>query len=467
MGPAPSPVHVSAAFSCPCDVHGLIVHRAATRASRHREPRFRTFLPVRKEIALFVADLPARQGGCRIPKACVHSSFERCAHASLFADSRITGNSRGHYERHIPVTCFHTSPAFTLKRSRMTESKPTTNDILAKIRAQKAGAKEDTAPAESSSTPESASPTESAPAEPAKPATAPPTGNPADILAAVRKQGAVGGKKAAATPAAAPRGTSDILSAIRGGGGGGGAAASPAKKTPAAAKPTAVDTAAASGMSAAEMVKAARSGPKTTADEKPEIRLPVKPLAAKVPKPVVSPTKKTVEPRRSFLGRSLAAVCSPIFIAWSSFIAMTATSLLATARFMMPNVLVEPPTKFKIGPPTDYASGTVSTKWQAQFAIWVVNAEIDGSQMIYVLSTVCTHLGCTPNWLEGEQKFKCPCHGSGFYKTGVNFEGPAPRPLERMGVRLAEDGMLEVDKSVKFQQELGQWSNAASFVPIA
>ena len=36
-----------------------------------------------------------------------------------------------------------------------------------------------------------------------------------------------------------------------------------------------------------------------------------------------------------------------------------------------------------------------------------------------------------PNWLDGEQKFKCPCHGSGFYMTGVNFEGPAPRPLER------------------------------------
>jgi cytochrome b6-f complex iron-sulfur subunit len=133
---------------------------------------------------------------------------------------------------------------------------------------------------------------------------------------------------------------------------------------------------------------------------------------------------------------------------------------------MMPNVLVEPPTKFKIGPPNDYAPGTVSTKWQAQFNIWVVNGDIDGVQMIYALSTVCTHLGCTPNWLEGEQKFKCPCHGSGFYKTGVNFEGPAPRPLERVGIRLAEDGMLEVDKSVKFQKELGQWANPSSFVGV-
>ena len=140
--------------------------------------------------------------------------------------------------------------------------------------------------------------------------------------------------------------------------------------------------------------------------------------------------------------------------------------VLGVARFMMPNVLVEPPTKFKIGPPNDYAPGTVSTKWQAQFNIWVVNGEVDGVRSIYALSTVCTHLGCTPNWLEGEQKFKCPCHGSGFYKSGVNFEGPAPRPLERFGIRLAEDGMLEVDKSVKFQKELGQWTNPACFVGV-
>ncbi len=174
-----------------------------------------------------------------------------------------------------------------------------------------------------------------------------------------------------------------------------------------------------------------------------------------------------MESRRGFFSSAVEVICSPVVIAWTAFSGATLFSALATARFMMPNVLVEPPTKFKIGPPNDYAPGTVSTKWQAQFNIWVVNAEVDGAPIIYALSTVCTHLGCTPNWLEGEQKFKCPCHGSGFYKDGVNFEGPAPRPLERVGLRLAEDGMLEVDKSVKFQKELGQWSNTSSYVPVA
>lgn len=135
------------------------------------------------------------------------------------------------------------------------------------------------------------------------------------------------------------------------------------------------------------------------------------------------------------------------------------------ARFMFPNVLVEPPSRFKIGSPSDYPPGTVSTKWTAARGIWVVHTDqYKGRDLIYALASVCTHLGCTPSWLEGEQKFKCPCHGSGFYITGVNFEGPAPRPLERVGLRLAPDGMLEVDKSLKFQEEKGQWDDGKSYV---
>src|SRR5262249_5784680 len=158
-------------------------------------------------------------------------------------------------------------------------------------------------------------------------------------------------------------------------------------------------------------------------------------------------------PRRNVL---LAILLTPFALAWVAMGLATTVFALATARFMLPNVLTEPPRKFKIGPPTDYDLGTVATRWVAQYGIWVVHTDqYHGKNMIYALISVCTHLGCTPSWLEGEQKFKCPCHGSGFYITGINFEGPAPRPLERAGIRLAEDGMLEVDKSVKFQEEMG------------
>jgi cytochrome b6-f complex iron-sulfur subunit len=153
--------------------------------------------------------------------------------------------------------------------------------------------------------------------------------------------------------------------------------------------------------------------------------------------------------------------------AWTMLAATTGIATLATARFMLPNVLTEPPRKFKIGPAADYDLGTVATKLVAQYGVWIVHTDqYKGKNLIYALASVCTHLGCTPSWLEGERKFKCPCHGSGFYITGINFEGPAPRPLERVGIRLAEDGMLEVDKSVKFQEEMGQWSDPTSFYEV-
>lgn len=188
--------------------------------------------------------------------------------------------------------------------------------------------------------------------------------------------------------------------------------------------------------------------------------VPTKPVLVIPQKPVAAKDKKAVE-RRSFL-----AIClSPLAIAWAGMAATAVTWLLDLARFMFPNVLVEPPTKFKIGPPSDYPLGTVSTKWLAARGVWIVHTDqYKGKNLIYALASVCTHLGCTPNWLEGEQKYKCPCHGSGFYVTGINFEGPAPRPLERVGIRVAPDGQLEVDKSVKFQEEMGQWEAPESYV---
>jgi len=160
-----------------------------------------------------------------------------------------------------------------------------------------------------------------------------------------------------------------------------------------------------------------------------------------------------------------ALVGTPFALGWTALMATLGTAVLATARFLFPNVLVEPPMRFQVGLPSDYPLGTVSTKWKDSHGIWIVHSEAyKGRDQIYALTARCTHLGCIPNWLENEQKFKCPCHGSGFYVDGVNFEGPAPRPLERCGIRLAADGNLEVDKSVAFQEELGQWSNPASFV---
>jgi cytochrome b6-f complex iron-sulfur subunit len=229
-------------------------------------------------------------------------------------------------------------------------------------------------------------------------------------------------------------------------------------------------------LSVEEMLAAVR--PAAAAPVEPKATPVLAPAAKVAPAAPVRPSAKSAaakpgakgaagETRRGFLGTIAATIASPFVIAWTALTASAGFAGLGLARFMLPNVLTEPPSKFKIGPPTDYDLGTVATKWVAQFGIWIVHTDqYRGQNLIYALASVCTHLGCTPSWLEGERKFKCPCHGSGFYITGVNFEGPAPRPLERVGIRLAEDGMLEVDKSVKFQEEMGQWNDAASFFEV-
>jgi cytochrome b6-f complex iron-sulfur subunit len=42
---------------------------------------------------------------------------------------------------------------------------------------------------------------------------------------------------------------------------------------------------------------------------------------------------------------------------------------------------------------------------------------------------------------------------------GINFEGPTPRPLERVKIALADDGQIVVDTAQRFRQELGQWDD--------
>lgn len=381
----------------------------------------------------------------------------------------------------------------------MEEKKPSTQDILAKIRAQKAGgatptpspATETPPAANEPPSPESMAPVEAAAAPvPAAPASAAPAAKPGstkDILAAIRKQGAGAATPAAgpaaettttvttaapSAPTATPGSTKDIMAAIRAQKAGGAAApAAAAAGTGAPAKKTAKPAAAPAGErpSVQEMLKAVREGkwPEVAgvAEVKPAAAAPPKVAPPMPAKPAAKGKATTTEGRRNFLW---ALFATPFALAWTALAATTGISLLATARFMFPNVLVEPPSRFKVGATSDFPLNTVGTRFTSQYGVWIVHTDqYDGRNLLYALISVCTHLGCTPSWLDGEQKFKCPCHGSGFYITGINFEGPAPRPLERAGVRIAEDGMVEVDKSVKFQEEMGQWADPNSFVELA
>lgn len=126
---------------------------------------------------------------------------------------------------------------------------------------------------------------------------------------------------------------------------------------------------------------------------------------------------------------------------WLGLSVFGALLTTCTVKFFFPRSLTEPKTSFKIGRPDDYAFG-VDDRLQQQFRIWVCR----DTSRLYVILAICTHLGCTPNWVASANKFKCPCHGSGYDSAGVNFEGPAPKPMQRVHVEFAPDGQIVVDK---------------------
>jgi cytochrome b6-f complex iron-sulfur subunit len=137
--------------------------------------------------------------------------------------------------------------------------------------------------------------------------------------------------------------------------------------------------------------------------------------------------------------------------AWSCIAAFLSTWLIAFFRFFLPRVLFEPATVFKIGYPADYALG-IDEKWLQKYRIWVDRTP----DRLFIIFARCTHLGCTPDWKPAENKFKCPCHGSGYDSEGINFEGPAPRPMDRAHVELAPDGQILVNVARLYSWPKGQ-----------
>jgi len=151
-------------------------------------------------------------------------------------------------------------------------------------------------------------------------------------------------------------------------------------------------------------------------------------------------------------------------IIWSCVWGFLAANLLMFLRFFFPRALFEPSTVFKIGYPSDFQPG-VDERFKAQDRIWVVRE----ADRIFVIFGRCTHLGCTPDWKPAEHKFKCPCHGSGYTPEGINFEGPAPRPMDRAHVELDATGQIIVDTSRLYAWPKGgvdQFNDPGSYVNV-
>ncbi|HYX27667.1 MAG TPA: Rieske 2Fe-2S domain-containing protein [Pyrinomonadaceae bacterium] len=151
-------------------------------------------------------------------------------------------------------------------------------------------------------------------------------------------------------------------------------------------------------------------------------------------------------------------------IVWASVAGFLTTCFLMFVRFFLPRAIFEPSSTFKIGFPGDYALG-VDTKYQQMYRIWVDKT----SDRLFVVYARCTHLGCTPDWKPSENKFKCPCHGSGYDSEAINFEGPAPRPMDRAHVELDAEGQIVVDVSKLYKWPKGdrnEFNDPGAYIPL-
>ena len=66
----------------------------------------------------------------------------------------------------------------------------------------------------------------------------------------------------------------------------------------------------------------------------------------------------------------------------------------------------------------------------------------DSSTSVRAFNPVCTHRQCVVAFSAGDNKIKCPCHGSQFDLDGHVVHGPASRPLECYPAVLADDQVI-------------------------
>ena len=168
--------------------------------------------------------------------------------------------------------------------------------------------------------------------------------------------------------------------------------------------------------------------------------------------------------RRELLHRGLT------IIGWGTLFGVTGVSAVETVRFFSPAVVFHPPSIFEVGTIDDFSTGAdpdtygvvyVEPKWKNANRFFVIRE----TSRIYALFARCPHLGCTVNWFPGLKIYKCPCHGSQFHSNGVNFAGPAPRPLDRLKISMNTRGNVVVDTSVVY--DIQEFEKQEVFIKLA
>jgi len=197
--------------------------------------------------------------------------------------------------------------------------------------------------------------------------------------------------------------------------------------------------------------QASRSADSSTAPEK----LP----------PVSGSTPKTDAPREESGKEKEVVNHARRRLIWAGMGGYLGVNFLMFLRYFYPRALFEPSTKVNVGYPSDFHIG-VNQEFLQSHRIWVRK----DPGRIFVIRAICTHLGCTPDWIPTQNIFHCPCHGSEYDIDGINFAGPAPRPMDRCLVTLQPDGTLLVDTATLFLDEpyagVDQFHNRGAYIDI-
>ena len=159
------------------------------------------------------------------------------------------------------------------------------------------------------------------------------------------------------------------------------------------------------------------------------------------------PAEAPAQPqRRSFLRK----------LGLGALLAGAGSQAYTLIRALVPNILYEPPMRFKLGSPQQFPQGVT---FLDEHRVFIVREK----DTLHAISATCTHLGCTVKAItldqprrvtikgkavEMQAEFHCPCHGSKYYGDGTNFAGPAPKPLSWLAMEISpDDGQLVVDAS--------------------
>ena len=141
-------------------------------------------------------------------------------------------------------------------------------------------------------------------------------------------------------------------------------------------------------------------------------------------------------PRRRFL----------LGLGWFSLLVAMVGPIVASIRFLFPNVVYEGEDVFKLDPPGKYPLGSIT--FFEKKKIFLFREKLG----FRACTAICPHLRCVIGPFVGPPdaspeilRSRCPCHGSIFDGWGRVLSGPAPRGLEFFDVTESPDGRVVVD----------------------